>query len=134
MSSRNGTRSENAGVCVPLLRITTTTISGTAQVLHLHGESDHDQRRRLESALERAVAECPPRLVVDLAGLTFCDSTCLNALLKTRIASCAAGIPLVLAAPTPQTCRLLEITGADEVLTIHDSVRAALATTEPHTG
>ncbi|MFJ8623741.1 STAS domain-containing protein [Kitasatospora sp. NPDC093550] len=134
MSPRNGTPSENAGFSVPLLRITTTTISGTAQVVHLHGESDHDERRRLESALEHAVAACPPRLVVDLAGLTFCDSTCLNALLKARLAAQAAGLPLMLAAPTPQTRRLLEITGADEVLTIHDSVPAALARTEPHPG
>ncbi|MFG3055831.1 STAS domain-containing protein [Kitasatospora sp. NPDC048239] len=127
MSPRHGTRFENTGVPAPLLRITTTTIRGTAQVLRLHGEVDHDQRQRLESALERAVAERPPRLVVDLVGLSFCDSTCLNALLKTRIAARAAGIPLVLAAPTSQTRRLLEITGANEVLTIHDSVHAALA-------
>ncbi|MFJ9448453.1 STAS domain-containing protein [Kitasatospora sp. NPDC101235] len=129
MSPRHGTRFENTGVPAPLLRITTTTIRGTAQVLHLHGEVDHDQRQRLESVLERAVAERPPRLVVDLAGLSFCDSTCLNVLLKTRIAARAAGIPLVLAAPTSQTRRLLEIIGADEVLTVHDSVRAALAGT-----
>ncbi|PYC76639.1 hypothetical protein C7C46_21925 [Streptomyces tateyamensis] len=134
MSPRHGTHFENTSVPAPLLRITTTTIRDTAQILHLHGEVDHDQRRPLESALERAVAERPPLLVVDLAGLTFCDSTCLNALLRARIAACAAGIPLVLAAPPAQTCRLLEITGADDVLTIHDSVRAALAGTEPRVG
>ncbi|MFD7987729.1 STAS domain-containing protein [Kitasatospora indigofera] len=134
MSSRYGTRFATTGASAPVLRITTTTDSGTARILHLAGEVDQDERQRLESALRRAVAHRPPRLVVDLAGLTFCDSTGLNALLKTRLAARAAGFPLVLAAPTPQTRRLLEITGTDEAFTIRDSVRAALADTAPHTG
>ncbi|WP_189272938.1 hypothetical protein [Kitasatospora griseola] len=44
MSPRNGTRSENTGVCAPLPRITAATASGTAQALHLHGQSGRDQR------------------------------------------------------------------------------------------
>ncbi|WP_188302663.1 STAS domain-containing protein [Streptomyces sp. CBMA123] len=68
-------------------------------------------------------------MVVDLTGLTFCDSIGLNALLRTRIAARAAGIAFVLAVPTPQIRRLLEITGADDVLTVRDSARAALAGT-----
>ncbi|MFF3596796.1 STAS domain-containing protein [Kitasatospora indigofera] len=111
-----------------------TPLPGTAQIFHLNGEIDHDQRQQLESALGRAVAERPARLIVNLAGLTFCDFTCLNALLTTRTAAHAAGLPLVLAAPTSATRRLLETTGADEVLTICDSVRAALAGTGPRTG
>ncbi|WP_354644762.1 STAS domain-containing protein [Kitasatospora camelliae] len=133
MSPRYGTRFADTGATATLLRITTTTGSGAARIVHLNGQVDQDQRLRLESALERAVADRPPRLVVDLAGLGFCDSTGLNALLKTRIAARAAGLPLVLAAPTSQTRRLLEITGADEVFTIYDSVRAALADTAAHT-
>ncbi|MFI6449679.1 STAS domain-containing protein [Kitasatospora sp. NPDC050543] len=134
MSSRYGTRFADTSVTAPLLRITTSTDSGPAQVVHLDGEVDQDQRQRLESTLARAVADRPPRLVVDLAGLSFGDSTGLNALLKTRIAARAAGFPLGLAAPTSQTRRLLEITGADEVFTICDSVRAARADTAAHTG
>ncbi len=50
ISPRHGTLTENTGATAPLLRITTTTIPGAAQVLHLNGEVDHDQRQRLESA------------------------------------------------------------------------------------
>ncbi|MFB7908353.1 STAS domain-containing protein [Kitasatospora sp. NPDC056076] len=132
MSSRYGTNLAPAHA--PALRITTTTDSGTARIVHLHGEVDQDQRQRLERALRRALDDRPPRLVVDLAGLSFCDSTGLNALLKTRLAANAAGLPFVLAAPCPQTRRLLEITGTDEVFTIRDSVHAALADTAAHTG
>ncbi|MFF7586305.1 STAS domain-containing protein [Kitasatospora purpeofusca] len=135
MSSRYAPRSATTRTgAAPLLRITTTTDSGTARIVHLHGEADLDQRPRLDSALERALADHPPRLVVDLAGLRFCDSTVLNALLRTRLAARAAGLLLVLAAPSSQTRRLLKITGTDEVFTVRDSVHAALAATAAHTG
>ncbi|GAA2787402.1 hypothetical protein GCM10010441_10590 [Kitasatospora paracochleata] len=110
----------------PPLLITVTDLPGTALVLHLDGEIDQDQRAALENALEEAVEACPPRLVVDLSGLTFCDSTGLNALLRTRLAAHAADIDLVIAAPPAQVRRLLDITGAGHVLTTCASVRAAL--------
>ncbi|MFD0526675.1 STAS domain-containing protein [Kitasatospora arboriphila] len=43
-----------------------------------------------ENALAATIEARPPRLVVDLSGLAFCDSTGLNALLKTRLAAQAA--------------------------------------------
>ncbi|MFH8386678.1 STAS domain-containing protein [Kitasatospora sp. NPDC018058] len=120
-------------VTTPRLRITTTTVSGTAVIVHLDGEVDQDDRGALEGVLTKAVADRPPRLIVDLTGLIFCYSVCLNALLTARQDAQAAGVEMLLAAPGPQTLRLLEITGADEVFPIHASVRAALtAAARPH--
>ncbi|MFF2145140.1 STAS domain-containing protein [Kitasatospora sp. NPDC058190] len=113
-------------VTTPRLRITTTTVPGTAVIVHLDGEVDQEDRGTLENVLTKAVTDRPPRLIVDLAGLVFCYSVCLNALLTARQDANAAGVEMLLAAATPQTMRLLEITGADEVFTIHPSVRAAL--------
>ncbi|MER6304422.1 STAS domain-containing protein [Kitasatospora sp. NPDC001539] len=109
----------------PGLRITTLDLPGRARVVRLDGEADMEQRGALDAALAAAVEDAPPRLVVDLARLDFCDSAGLNALLKVRRE--AAGIPVALAAPGPQMRRLLEITGAEQVFTVCDSVRRALA-------
>ncbi|MFF2147006.1 STAS domain-containing protein [Kitasatospora sp. NPDC058190] len=113
----------------PRLRIDSTNAPGIAHILRLHGEVDHGQRADLEEALGRAVKNGLPRLVVDLADLSFCDSTGLNALLSARLDALANSVRLILATPSPQVRRLLEITGADEVFTVRDSVLAAL--TEP---
>ncbi|MEU9076072.1 STAS domain-containing protein [Kitasatospora sp. NPDC048538] len=110
----------------PRLRITTSGTPETALVLHLDGQVDQGEHVLLDAGLARAVKERPPRLVIDLAGLTFCDSTGLNALLRTRLEALATGVELVLASPPPQVKRLLELTGTDGVFTIRDDVPAAL--------
>ncbi|MGW2256135.1 STAS domain-containing protein [Kitasatospora sp. NPDC001660] len=116
----------NAGNTIgPILRITGLA-TPEAVVCRLEGEIDQDQRPRLENALARIIRDRPPRLVVDLAGVDFCDSTGLNILLQTRQDAALAGTSLVLAALSPQIRRLLEITGTDDVFTIRDSVHAAL--------
>ncbi|MEU9047011.1 MULTISPECIES: STAS domain-containing protein [unclassified Kitasatospora] len=112
-------------VTTPRLRITTTR-SGTAVTVRLDGEVDQGDRGILEDVLAKALADSPARLIIDLAGLTFCYSVCLNALLTVRLQAEAAGVRMVLAAPPAQTRRLLEITGADEVFPIHATVPVAL--------
>ncbi|MFI2610959.1 STAS domain-containing protein [Kitasatospora sp. NPDC018619] len=114
------------GATRPLLRITTARTADGAEVVCLGGEADQDQRARLRQAFRRAVDDRPERLVVDLAGLTFCDSACLDELLRCRLATRAVGIALALAAPSARARRLLEITGADRLFEVHGSVRAAL--------
>jgi anti-anti-sigma factor len=110
----------------PALRITATAVPSTVLILHLAGEIDQDQRAALEDALGTAVEARPPQLIVDLSGLTFCDSTGLNALLKARLAAQAADIDLLITAPPAHVETLLKITGTDCLFTTRDSVRAAL--------
>lgn len=52
-------------------------------------------------------------LIVDLAGLAFCDAQGLSALL--RMATCAerAGNPFTLASPRPSLVKIMQITGLD---------------------
>ncbi|MER5352052.1 STAS domain-containing protein [Kitasatospora sp. NPDC002551] len=114
-------------VLTPRLRITIRTLPGTAVIVRLDGEADQEDRPGLDHALSRALRDRPPRLVIDLAGQTFCYSVCLNALLAARLDANAAGVEMMLAAPPPQTVRLLKITGADTAFTIHPSLHAALA-------
>ncbi|MFJ8443555.1 STAS domain-containing protein [Kitasatospora griseola] len=97
-----------------------------ALVVRPEGELDHDSVGPLREALERAVAVPPGRLVVDCGGLDFCDSTGLSLLLRAHAAAEQAGVPLLLADPGPVVPRMLEITGADEVLTVRATVEEAL--------
>ncbi|MFF2817723.1 STAS domain-containing protein [Kitasatospora cineracea] len=97
-----------------------------ALVVRPEGELDHDSVEPLREVLERAVADPPGRLVVDCGGLEFCDSTGLNLLLRAHAAARRVGLPLLLAAPGTAFLRLLEITGADEVLDLRPTVEDAL--------
>ena len=55
------------------------------------------------------------------------DSTGLNVLLGARLKAEAAGGGVHLAGMLPVVARVFEITGAEAVFTVHDSLDAALA-------
>jgi anti-anti-sigma factor len=54
-----------------------------------------------------------PRLVVDVAGLTFCDSSGLSALLRASTHASSAGGSVTLVGIRPQLARILQITDLD---------------------
>lgn len=66
-------------------------------------------------------------IVLDLSGVSFCDSAGLNVLLGTWRQADASGAVLVLAC-VPESLRgILEMTGADHVLRVFDTVADAEA-------
>ncbi|MFJ5712676.1 STAS domain-containing protein [Streptomyces sp. NPDC093105] len=89
------------------------------------GELDHDTVEPLRTALEKH--EDAARIVVDCAGLDFCDSTGLNLLLRARSRALEAGARLDLAGLRPPVDRMFEITGALHVFEVYADVGAALA-------
>ncbi|OKK22371.1 metal ABC transporter substrate-binding protein [Streptomyces sp. CB00455] len=101
-----------------------------AVVLKLAGELDHDTAQPLRAALDAAVAR-GGRLVVDLSGLGFCDSTGLNVLLHSRLSAQEAGGTLELAGLRGSVARMFRITGADAVFPVHADVAQALGTGGP---
>ncbi|MFD8596007.1 STAS domain-containing protein [Kitasatospora sp. NPDC059646] len=111
----------------PDLRVTVERVSESVCVVRPVGDMDMDRRHQFAAALDEAMQPPAARVVVvDLAGLGFCDSTGVNALLTARTTASAAGIRLVVAGPSQQMLRLLEATGADEVFDIEEDVDAAL--------
>ncbi|MET9608465.1 STAS domain-containing protein [Streptomyces sp. NPDC006512] len=96
-----------------------------AVLLTLAGELDHDTAPPLRDALDTAAAR-GGRLLVDMSGLDFCDSTGLNALLHSRITVQEAGGTLELAGLTGPVARMFRITGADGVFPVHADVEQAL--------
>ncbi|MFE1416654.1 STAS domain-containing protein [Streptomyces sp. NPDC085524] len=104
---------------------------GTATVLTLAGELDHDTAEPLRAALEAARAGGGRRLLVDFSGLRFCDSTGLNVLLRNRLAVHETGGTLELVGIRRPVERMLHITGADGLFPLHTDVESALAQHRP---
>ncbi|NEC89569.1 STAS domain-containing protein [Streptomyces sp. SID12501] len=104
---------------------------GSSAVVTPTGELDHHTADLLREPLEDCLAKGISRLVVDCAGLEFCDSTGLNVLLGARLKAEEAGGGVHLAAMRPVVARVFEITGADAVFTVHESLADALADESP---
>ncbi|MEU0989561.1 MULTISPECIES: STAS domain-containing protein [unclassified Streptomyces] len=100
---------------------------GGSEVVRPAGELDHHTADLLSVPLDEALAKGRSRLVVDCSELEFCDSTGLNVLLGARLKAEAAGGGVHLAGMLPVVARVLEITGAEAVFTVHDTVEDALA-------
>ncbi|MEV0280937.1 STAS domain-containing protein [Streptomyces sp. NPDC050610] len=100
---------------------------GVSAVVTPAGELDHHTAELLREPLESCVDEGCSRLVVDCSQLEFCDSTGLNVLLGARLKAEAAGGGVHLAGMLPVVARVFEITGAEAVFTVHDTLEAALA-------
>ncbi|MFD8207946.1 STAS domain-containing protein [Streptomyces sp. NPDC059695] len=94
-------------------------------VLALRGELDHDTVGPLSTALDAHPRA--RRVVVDCSGLTFCDSTGLNELLRARLRLRETGGRLDLAGIRPPVDRMFEITGAERVFRVYGDLAAALA-------
>ncbi|MEU9140632.1 STAS domain-containing protein [Streptomyces sp. NPDC048404] len=100
---------------------------GTSAVVTPAGELDHHTADLLREPLERCLEKGYARLIIDCSRLEFCDSTGLNVLLGARLKAEAAGGGVHLAAMQPVVARVFEITGAEAVFTVHDTLEAALS-------
>jgi anti-anti-sigma factor len=108
------------------LRVEVRT-EGRSEVVMAAGELDHHTADVLRIPLDTALEQGRARLVIDCSRLEFCDSTGLNVLLGARLKADAAGGGVHLAGMLPVVARVFEITGAEAVFTLHDSVEDALA-------
>ena len=80
--------------------------------------------RHLKDVLDAEVAAGPKLLIVDLSRLTFMDSWARHVSLAGQGLRAAGGAP-ALAGPTGEVRRILELTGADTLVTVHASVQDA---------
>ena len=82
-------------------------------VLHLAGDLDLLTAGRLVSAAKGVLADGGrgQELVVDLAGVDFCDSAGISALVRVRSLSARHDCVLRATNPRPQVRRILEVTG-----------------------
>jgi anti-sigma B factor antagonist len=105
------------------LKISTASQGGHA-VVSVYGEVDLYTAPRLQTELAALVRDGVTRLVVDLSGVEFCDSTGMNVLLSAMKRLREQGGSLELAAPRSAVRRILQVTGLDTVFSVHDAVPA----------
>lgn len=76
------------------------------------GELDLYREAQLRSCVDAVLTDgTPERLVLDVCGLQFLDSSGLRAFLTCRDRARSAGVPLVLAVTAGPVTRLLDVAG-----------------------
>jgi anti-anti-sigma factor len=95
-------------------------------VLTLEGEFDLAAAPALRDEFAAARASGARGLVLDMAEVTFVDSSVLRELLRAQSVLHADGVPLVLAALRAPVARLFELTRTTGLLTVAPTVEAAL--------
>lgn len=103
----------------------TTRDTDTGPVLEITGDLDYMTAPDMRRALDSLSLTAGQLLVLDLAGLGFCDSSGITALLVARNLAIEHSVGLALAAVPANTARILGIVGLDQVFTIHTDVTAA---------
>jgi anti-sigma B factor antagonist len=104
-----------------------TPHSGAA-VLSLSGELDIAIAAELRQCMTEAISTVePPKVVVDLKGVSFCDSSGLSVLLSGLTGAEAAGGVLVLCELHPRIKRVLNVTGLHRRFQTYDTVADAVA-------
>jgi len=96
-----------------------------ATVVSLAGELDLYNAEDVRAALLECCSDEPSVLVVDLAEVTFVDSTALGVLIEAR-SRLADRDGFRLAAPRLEARRALEVSGLDRHFSIFDTVADAL--------
>jgi anti-anti-sigma factor len=86
--------------------------------VRVSGELDLAARPIVTEQVTAAVAEEADieRVVIDLGGVKFCDSSGLGALLDIRRVAERLGAAIVLRSPSAGVARVLDIAGIDELL------------------
>jgi anti-sigma B factor antagonist len=94
--------------------------TGDEVVLRLAGEIDMLTAGQLSTVVNEALADPPPRIVLDLGGVTFCDSQGLGTLVVLSRKASHARTLLVLSNVGDFLLRVLDITGLRSALMIRN--------------
>ncbi|MFD5305687.1 STAS domain-containing protein [Streptomyces rochei] len=109
-----------------LLTVTPHATPSGPFVLKVSGEMDHHTSQLLSEAIKDAPFG-DEGVVIDLSGLTYCDSTGITVLIGAYQRAQATGSPLSLAGVRPDQMRVFSVVGLDQVFTFHPDTEAAIA-------
>ncbi|MER6496704.1 MULTISPECIES: STAS domain-containing protein [Streptomyces] len=97
------------------------------RVVQVQGEIDHDGKDILSQALlSTDGTTAPQRIVADLSGVTFMDSTGINVLVTIHQQVRTAQGWLRIAGAQESVLRLLQIVGVDALIPCHATTHDAL--------
>ena len=102
---------------------------GPAAVVSVRGDIDLHTAPQLRARLDEVLEEAPtaPRIVVDLTGVDFLDSSALGVLVGANRSALQRGGWFAVAGARPNIVKVFEITRLTEVFPLFDSPAAALA-------
>lgn len=103
-----------------------TRRTGDAFVISPHGDVDMDRSPSLRGALMNAQRDRPGRIIVDLAGVGYMDSSGVATLVEAVQKGAKAGTRIILCAMNDRVRSIFEIARLDSVFTIAPSVSSAL--------
>jgi anti-sigma B factor antagonist len=107
--------------------VNTAALGGDSFIVTLTGEVDLHTATSLEEALEGVVALGGTAVALDLAEVSFVDSTVLEVLLRYRERLQNLGGELVVVTQDRRVLRTFEVTGLDRVFAIHQRLADAVA-------
>jgi anti-sigma B factor antagonist len=100
--------------------------TGQHVTVRLVGELDMSSASTLADSLHSLTDAGSVRLLLDLSGLAFCDSTGVSQFVAAAERCTDAGGWLRLAAPQPQLLRVLQVAGLLPALATYPTVTAAV--------
>ena len=106
--------------------IQSTQSIGDGVCLKLAGEVDLSRSPELRQTLISTAAEKHPRIVIDLSGVPYMDSSGVATLVEALQAQRKGGGKMVLCGLLPKVMSIFEIARLDMVFTIVDDQDAAL--------
>lgn len=96
-------------------------------IISVRGNLDLDSAPVLDTTLTQELVRPVPRIIVDLAGVEFCDSTGLSSFVVAHKRAGRVGGWVRLAAPSAWLQSLLETVGLATALPVYPTVADALA-------
>jgi anti-sigma B factor antagonist len=103
-----------------------TGTSAVGPVLHVRGELDLTTGPVLRSAVREAPLCADQWLIVELAGLEFCDSAGMSALIAARNCATAALAGFALAGVPRHLLTALRVVGLDQVFAMYSTVEVTI--------
>ncbi|MER7922908.1 STAS domain-containing protein [Streptomyces sp. NPDC096057] len=105
----------------------TVHAAATGTVVEVVGELDYASASELRELITSLTLQSGEHLVLDLGGMSFCDSSGLTALIIAHNHTQAVGAGLVLRAVPAHTRRVLRTVGLDQIFVIRSDSDAATA-------
>jgi anti-sigma B factor antagonist len=103
------------------MQFRTENVEQDIAVIHTEGRLNMVSAPKLRQAVTDVIGAGRSRIVVDLSGVEFMDSSGLGALIGCLKTARQAGGDLRIAAPTKQVVMVLKLSNLDRVLTAYDS-------------